>query len=153
MTKYIKIIFTISLLLNLLLIGLVGAGAYKKHQWHKGKFSDNPNIKAVVQKNMENNKGQFRDSMKEMRDQINILKDIIEAEEFDMTKYDDQVSKIISGKNEMAEMKARAMGQALAELSYEERQEFSRHVIKSLVGRGKKSPREYDIRKGDKPSR
>ena len=148
MTRYIKIIFTFSLLLNVLLIGVVGAGMYKRYQatdFSQSRIADNPNIKNVVKKAVIENRSQARANMKEMRSRLSALKDVIEAKDFDRAAYDAQVSKILSGRNDMAKIKAKAMGDALSDLSYEERQEFSRHALKSLIGQRKGQRAKRDV--------
>ncbi|HPD82928.1 MAG: periplasmic heavy metal sensor [Alphaproteobacteria bacterium] len=146
MTKYIKIIFTFSVILNIALIGVVVGGAYKKHQWRQGKFQHNPELVQIMRNNIEKNQEGFRKKIKDMKQKREVLKSIIESEKFDREAYDHQISKILENKNEMAEMKAKAMGETLSTLSLEERKKFSNFILRGVSGHGRGPRSSHDIK-------
>jgi Asp-tRNA(Asn)/Glu-tRNA(Gln) amidotransferase A subunit family amidase len=136
MTKTIKIIFTLSILLNVVLIGLVGGCYYKKFKRqsysHFG-FTQNE----MVAEKMEKSREEMREKYKKMRDQLEALESLIVEPEFNQDKYSQAVEGIIDTKNDMARRKAMLMGEVLSDMSLEERQKMSKNITRSLSWRHK----------------
>lgn len=150
MKKSIKIIFTLSLLLNLILMGVVGGGLYKKYERHTLPSEFGENVRSTLKENVKKSRQEIRAQFKEMRQYSEALKEIINAPEFDQEAYKAITGKILEGKDRVARQKADVMGNTLAELSQEERQEISAHIIKRLGPKhGRKHKRGKDKHKPD----
>lgn len=137
MTNTIKIIFTISVLVNVLLVGFVAGSAYRQQtQWKDVKTELSDKGHDIVQKNLVKSREDMREKFKEMKKHHTALKKIVEAPEFDQEAYDQTIEHILRNKDEMARFKAEAMGKTLAELPPEERKKLSGRMLKSLSGKG-----------------
>jgi uncharacterized membrane protein len=133
MTKTIKIIFTLSILLNLTLVGFVGADYYKKSEHHRMPFVMDENTHELVKK-LKPSREEMKQRMKEARESRKVLKSIIQAKEFDLNAYQNAMNKIMDQKDEMARARVNKMGETLSQLSQEDRISLSNHMIKKLSG-------------------
>ena len=151
MTKTIKIIFTLSILLNLTLMGFVGADYYKRSKHHKPPFMMDKNIHDIVKK-LKPSREEMKQRMREARENREALKSIIQAKEFDLSAYQSAMDKIMNQKDKMARARVDKMGETLSQLSQEDRIALSNHMIKKLSGqeRGGRPPHKD---KRQKPSR
>ncbi len=148
-----KIIFTVSVLLNLTLVGFVGAHQYKKYQHHKMLDNRHGEAQDIIKK-LKPSRSEMQERMKAIRQNRTDLKMIIEADEFDLEAYEITIDKILDDKNMSARVRAEKMGKTLSSLSQEDRQKISTHMLSKFSGRSKnhqkgghKSPREMrDLR-------
>lgn len=140
MSKKIKVIFTLSFLFNIILIGVLVGGFYKTQRKHYF-YPENPRIQKVMKSNMEKNKVDMTESFKQMRGYKDELKSIIIAHDFDRVAFEEKMNQILAIKNDMSTRKAQTLGKTLSELSQEERKELSAFVLRRLTDRrhGKKN--------------
>lgn len=144
MRKTIKIIFTLSVLLNLVLLGVICGGFYKVNRWHDSDLNVSEQSRVVIKTNMLESRAQMRESFQEVRKYNAQLKEIMEAENFDPQAYDAVIEKILTTKAAVSRQKAEAMGKTLAILPLEDRRKFSSKVLRILSHKHGK--------RGDKPS-
>ena len=133
MTKIIKIIFTLSLLLNLTFIGFVSADYYKKSQHSEISKIMDERTRDIVSK-LKPSRSELKERMQSIRKDRALLKGIISAEEFDLNAYQNTIDKIMDQKDEMARARAQKMGKTLSQLSQEDRISLSNHMLKRLSG-------------------
>lgn len=137
MSRSLKIIVTISLLLNAILLSAGGVAYYKKLQLK----SDNAVLSSEARSKIKNavniDKREALKKMRALRVKTNELKDIVEAKNFDSEKYNAAMSGLLDIKDKMARERAEKMGAAMTNLSIEERKKLSKALTRSLV----KSPR------------
>ena len=133
MTKIIKIIFTLSLLLNLTFIGFVSADYYKKYQHSKVSKIMDERTRDIVSK-LKPPRSKIKERMQLMRKNRAALKDVISAEEFDLNAYQNTIDKIMNQKDEMARARANKMGETILQLSQEDRISLSNHMLKRMSG-------------------
>lgn len=154
MSKTIKIIFTLSIALNLALAGVVAAGVYKKMKWHKPPVELSEKSRQIMKEGFKSSKEEMRARFKEMKKTRDELNNIMTAEIFDIEAYNKTAEKILDSKDEFARKKAKVMGNTLSELSQEERKKLSRYVLQSFSHksghRGKKHDSGRPDRKHDK---
>lgn len=139
MTKRIKIIFTISTLLNLLLIGVIIGNLYSQHIKPHHLIIGEDKTQDLIREKMAMNRAYLPSEMQKMREQYELLKDIITAPEFDLAAYEALIPQIMESKNKMGKAKAEQMGKALQGLSQEERQKISKRFLKGMMGGSRKS--------------
>jgi len=133
MSKNIKIIFTLSFLLNIILVGIILGGIYKpKRSNYFDKASVSSEVREVFKKNMHQNREEMRNSFKEIKAYKDELKAIIIAEKFDEVAYSNTMKKIRDVKNLMSESKAQSLGKTLSTLSQEERKQAANLVLRKL---------------------
>ena len=139
MKKTIKIIFTLSLLLNIALIGVVLGGVYKRHKWHQPPIELSEKSQKILKDNFQQSRMQMKESFDQIRADSRELQNIITAETFDREAYNEVVSKILENKDALAHAKADSMGDVLSRLSAEERQKISKRLVRGLsqAGAGK----------------
>lgn len=147
--KTSKIIFTISILLNLVFLGFVGSHEYKKSQHHNFTNNIHEKSKGIIRQNLDISEDERRQKMKEVQQKRQALKDIVTAPEFDLVQYNKITEELLAQKDQMERKKAAALGQAMVDLSQEERQELSTHLLSK---KGNKKER-YKDRNGQRPPR
>lgn len=136
MSKKIKIIFTLSFLLNIIFIGALIGGLYKSQKGNPMSSMDD-NVQKIIKKNMDENRDNMRVKFDQMKDLKSELKIIVEAENFDKSAFDKQMSQILKIKSDMGQGKADSLAKTLSELSQEDRKSFSNNVLRLLNGRGR----------------
>lgn len=146
MTKTMKIIFTLSILINLVLIGAVGGNFYKHHKKHGLPIPKELSVesRAKLEENMKQSRGEMREQFKALKKNHEVLQNIVSAEQFDHEAYKVAVNKILDAKDELGRQKAEMMGNVLSELSLEERKKLSAKLLKSLSFKhGRKGPKHF----------
>ena len=148
MTKTMKIIFTLSILINLVLIGVVGGSFYKHHKKYAHPIPKelSAESRAELEDDMKASREKMRAQFKELKKYHGELRSVVTAEEFDIDAYNESVDRILDTKDEMGKQKAEMMGNILSKLSLEERRKVSERFLKSFThkyGRkGRKRPPE-----------
>ena len=146
MTKTMKIIFTLSILINLVLVGVVSGSLYKRHKKHAPPIPKelSTEIRAKLEGNIKESRGKMREQFKELKQSHEVLQRIVTAEQFDIDAYNESVNKILDAKDEISKQKAEMMGNILSELSLEERKKISEKLVKSLSYKtGRKGPKRF----------
>lgn len=134
MTRRMKLVFTLSFLLNIVLIG-AGAGLY--YRYHE----DGPMPPDMSPKAREFLSGTYKSGREEMKPLIDEIKerrgrveDILTAETFDRAAYDAAVASLLDQRDVIGRKKADIMGRALADLPAEDRRAFARQIVEGLTG-------------------
>lgn len=139
MRKTLKIIFTVSLLLNLVLIGVGAGAAYKM----RANFALSPQpvsteVRQKLKRSMKENRAEMRPLFKQMKENKKELRTILTAEEFDASAYRKSMENILDVKDKVARQRAVSMEKVLAELSPSERQKISERFLKRMDGNHKR---------------
>lgn len=139
MSKRLKIILTVSILLNVVLIG-VGAGhAYKhwsSHSWHKVKQEISPEARNVAGRTFQQAFRDIRPLGQEARKARGDLVKILSADEFDEEAFDKAVERLSSVKIKIQDAKVQATRNLAMQLSVEERRKMAERMAK-MVGGGR----------------
>lgn len=147
MSKCIKIIFTISLLLNLALIGVVGGGVWKRWN-HPMPFQEaSDETRALFKQAFENNRDAMRADIDALRTARPALEKIITAQDFNRAAYDAEINTILKVRSGMEQRRAQVLGDILAQLPAAERQKIAPKMLEKLTD---DQPREYRGRHGKK---
>ncbi len=139
MKKSVKIIFTLSIILNLLLLGIIGGHAYriknKPRAWDEVKQSLAPETNKVFK---EAFKGKGKDIWrfsKDVKQRKQALKEVIVAEEFDSVAFDAAARDLLTLKEAFSDRKVKFMEGVLSQLPQEERVKLADHMVEKLFGK------------------
>lgn len=146
MSYKIKVIFTLSFLLNIVLLGVLLGGLYH-HKKPRPPFPETAAIKEEMHKNIRANRADMHRDFKKIKEYKKELKEIIVAEEFDESAFQKKMDDILNVKNVISKRKAVTFGKTLSALSLEDRQVFSRHVLGALHGKQHKKHGTHKERK------
>lgn len=157
MSKRMKLIFTVSILLNIVLIG-VGAGMFYRYCQDipiPGTMS--PDARNFVARTYQNGREEVKPLITEVKARRQKVEDILESDNFDRKSYDAAVDDLLETQGKIARHRADTMGKALNELSPEDRQKFSKEIINGLTpGRPRHGSKHWkkpplEERRGDAP--
>lgn len=143
MSKKMKIIFTLSVVLNVLLIGLVAGKAVHSFRGHHDPVEKiakdmSPEGRHIVARTMQNAFREGRDKMKEMRKTKDEMKKIITADEFDPDAFEAQAEKMHGMFAEMGQKRIEVTKELASQLSKEDRVKLAEGFAKGFHGRSKK---------------
>ncbi len=149
MSKRIKLMFTVSVLLNVLLVGLGGGVAYKHwaaHPWKQDRQELSPEARHIVGRNLQ---GAFRE-IKPLGDEARkaraALIKVLSAEDFDADRYDEAALRLSVAKEKMRAKKVEVTKVIASQLSAEERGQMAERMTK-MIGGG----REHSVRRKRRP--
>ncbi len=133
MSRKFKIILTISVVLNVLLLGLSGGMIYQKNQWKRPTMEAaglSPEARNIVARNFQgarkDMKSNFARSKKARRDVIALLK----KDKLDEKRYDRAVAALKKTQGQMIERKMEMLKQLSRDLPPEERSKISEGFIR-----------------------
>lgn len=133
MSKKMKVIFTLSFLLNILAVGVLLGGAYKMKSNHPPLGSISEATREILKKNIQADRAEMRRNFRQMQAYKKELRDVIGAEEFDRKIFNAKVNQILAVKGKISARKVETLGKTLSELSQEDRKAFSGHVLGQLL--------------------
>ncbi len=139
MKKSVKIIFTLSILLNLLFAGLVGGYIYRvkiaPKPWEEVKSKLSPQTREIIRSSFKNGQGDMLSLIRDVRQKKKSMKEIITAEEFDLNAYNALVIDIQNIEADFSKRKYDKIGGILSRLPQEDRAIMADHVIGKMFGR------------------
>ncbi len=149
MNKRIKIIFTVSIILNLMLISLM-AGKYFHH-----RYSVHQQISELTEKfptaTAERVEQMIRDLQQERRDRRHIMRnarnaafDTLKAEEFDAVLFKQKMHALEISRNQTFQQYTDAIAVLAATMSQEEREHFATYLKQRKGGIRRRSGRMPD---------
>lgn len=155
MSRKLKIIFTASILLNILLIG-VGAGWYhkKSHYWPGGyerpKISDES--REAIRSNFKQARSEMKPIFEEMRAAKTQMENVLSAPEFDEAAYDAAAKKLLDTRDKLSRTMAGSAKNFLEDLPPEDRKAMAKHMAEKMGGGGhrKKHRKPEDRREQEK---
>lgn len=148
MTKNLKILFTISILANVLLAGALGGMVMdqrsKDMPWEKMKEGLSKPSQELVTKMFQETWKDMGSTMRQSMDNRNYLADVVRAEEFDARKFDEAVKRVRGTQDLIAKRKQEATKELLAQLPPEDRQKLADQVANSFAWKGRHGKRPHD---------
>lgn len=150
MSKKFKIILTVSVLLNLVLIGVASGHVYKhwsSHPWHQVKKDLSPEARNIAGRTFQSAFREIRPLGDKARKARAEIVKILSAQEFDEAAFDKATAKMLSIRGDMKALKIQAMKDAAMKLSVEDRRKLANRMAK-MVGGGheRKVHRKRNIR-------
>jgi uncharacterized membrane protein len=135
MNRRMKIIFTISLLANIVFIG-VGAGLFFKYCQDIPIPGDmSPEARHFVARTLQEGREQVKPLYQKAKANRQKVEDIIMAETFDKAAYDKAVDELLGSREGISRKRAEIMGKALGDLPASDRRKFARRIVESLEGK------------------
>lgn len=152
MSNKVKVIFTLSLMLNVLLIGFGGSMAYKKHQFKqafKHKMTENVSeegkqvMRDTFRQARSDKKGLIMKAVKNRK----AMADLLMAEEFDAQAYDELAEQMMKDQNVLSTHKIELVKSMAQNMSIEDRKAMA-HKMADIVD-GFKPRHRKDHKKGE----
>lgn len=133
MSKTVKIIFTLSIILNIALLA-GGAGWMWKMCGHDKPFADaSSETRAAFKQEFEELRPEMRKDIQSVRDAKVELEKIIIAEEFNRPAFDAEVANVMGVRNRMAERFSKVTGTVLEDLPQAERAKIAPKILAGLT--------------------
>ena len=134
MNRRMKIIFTISVLLNIVFIG-VGAGMlYRFAQEVPIPGQMSPEARHFVARTFQEGREQVKPLIEDVKARRNVVEDIITAEKFDPDAYRKAAGQLLDAREKVSRKRADIMGQALVDLPAVDREKFAKRIVEGLEG-------------------
>ena len=152
MTKTLKVIFTISVLLNIAFAGLVsGHYAKKMKKWEAFHSELAPETHEVIKATLKNKHDIIRKKRKMEREKLAVISGILNAEEFDEAKFKDAIEDWREFQNGVIDGKTDTMIRIASQLPQAERQKLSKRFVHVLSGRDGRKKHGEKPKFGEKP--
>jgi len=154
MNRRMKLIFTTSVLLNIVLIG-VGLGLlFKFCQDIPIPRDMSPDARNFVARTYQNGREEVKPLITEVKERRKSVERILTADDFDRKAYDKAVDDLLDTQGKIMRHRADTMGKALTDLTDDDRKKFSRQVIDGLTpGRPGKGRNYHKPAHGEKSSK
>jgi len=139
MTKTAKIIFTVSILFNLCLAGVVAGFLLSAPIGPPGPPKGlSPESARILKTAMQD--ANLKPLAAQMKQKTKEMESLIRAEKFDAAAYEKLGREILDLRARMAREKADAMGRALPLLPQEDREKMARRAASKMAGRAPPPP-------------
>lgn len=141
MSRKVKIFFTLSVLLNVLLLGTGAGYMYKKwhhspwQEWEEAKNNLSPESKKVMVANYQKMREDMKPLVSQMQDARKEIRIILTDKQFDQQKFDEVVNRFRRLRQEMGNVHMNMTRQMLAQLSPEDRIRVAEYVVGSFEWR------------------
>lgn len=154
MSKRLKICFTISIVLNVLLMGSAAGIGYQMmaagHSWRDVDMS--PQTRNLMKNAFEEKRKRIKVVMQKIHDHRGKLQELIVAPEFDPVAFDAAMREWVVFNNSVTDGKVEFVSNLLTQLSQEERRKVSEKFVDILTGNKKHKPHRGGDRKYHKNS-
>lgn len=136
LSKRMRVIFTLSLVLNVLFLA-VGAGLLYKFCRDDIRIPPNmsPEARHFMARTFQEGREQVKPLIAEVKAQREVVRDIITAEEFDPAAYQEAVEPMLETRDRISRQRAEIMGKALSELPLADREKFVDRILDGLEGK------------------
>lgn len=140
MRKRIKVIFTVSILANILLLGTVVGMAIDKHNhapFEEAKEDLSPEGQKLVAESFQDAK-KNKDMVllfKEAGDARRYITRVMMAEKFDESTFDAAFKRLRKSQDQITDRKTKASKELMGKLSPEDRKAFAEHMARSFSWR------------------
>ncbi len=136
MNRRMKLIFTASLLLNIVFIG-VGAGMLYRFAKEEvpipGQMS--PEARHFIARTFQEGREEVKPLMEQLKSRRAAVESIITAKEFNVKAYNAAVDDMLDSRDAVSRKRAEIMGRALVDLPAADRQKFAKRILDGLEGR------------------
>lgn len=134
MNRRMKLIFTISILLNIVFAG-IGAGLFFKYCRDLPIPSDlSPDARHYVARTFQEGRADAKPLINEVKKQRKTVEEILIADRFDVAAYKEAVAALLAAQGKMHQHRAATMARAVEKLSAEDRKKFARRIMEGLDG-------------------
>ncbi len=135
MSKHMKLFFTVSVVLNLILLGMMGGGALHAHYEEKQKFDRKfGGLPEEVKVKLKESFGEFREDINVSREEAKAarqqLKDSMNGETFNEDLYDAASNKLNRLRYEMMQHKAERTKAIIQDLPADQRRQLLGYLLR-----------------------
>lgn len=137
MKKSVKILFTGSVLLNVVFLGLIGGHFYHMmadHPWNEVREELAPESQNHVARTFQNAFRAIREEGDKARKSRAALVQIISAKDFDAKAFDKVAAELAESKERITVIKMNATKEVAAQLSQEERAKMAQRMTRMIGG-------------------
>ncbi len=141
MRNSIKFIFTLSLLLNVVLLGYIGRHEYdtwEHHPWQETREALSPEARNLVARTFQSAFREIREAGDKARKIRSDLVDILSAPAFDPKAFDKTAKKLMDSRQIITALKIKATKQVAEDLSPEDRAKMAERMTDMIGGGGRK---------------
>lgn len=135
MNRRMKLIFTISVLVNIVLIG---AGAGMLYRFCNDRFDIpgdmSPEARHFIAMTFEQGREQVKPLITEVKSRRAKVEDIITADKFDLKAYTKATDSMLETRDKISRKRAEIMGKTLVDLPAADRQKFADRILDGLGG-------------------
>lgn len=135
MSKRIKIIFTLSLLLNLVLIGIGGGMFYRFTMEGPVPGDMTPEARHFMARTFQEGRDRVRPLIGDIKEKRAKVEKTMIADKFDINAYNAAVAEMMTSRDRIARERAEIMGEALVDLPLEDRKRLAKHMLDGLTGK------------------
>lgn len=141
MTRKMKMLFTLSVIVNVLLLGTAGGMAYK--HWSQEPYSEvyadmSPEARNIVARTMQTAFRDGREEMKKAREVKKEIRAILSAETFDAEAFDAQAEKLHTIMSGMGHKRIDVTKELAEQLSQADRKVLAEKFSKGFHGRDRR---------------
>jgi|GEM_PF-3760133 len=142
MNKPVKIVFTVSLILNVLFLGLAAGEVFFDDDHHRGhrpwdeaKAALAPDTRDIMKATFKEKKKDIIPLFKDARQKKEAMKVILSASEFDGEAYDELAAELGALKGKFMEHRFAAIKTIFSQLPQEERAKIAGHTVEKMLGK------------------
>jgi uncharacterized membrane protein len=143
MSKNIKILFTVSILLNVLLLGLSGgmaSGWMRWHEWNKGDWDSvksnlSPETHSIMEREFQDMRRSMKELGRESREARENIASVLSQPDYSEAALDDALQRLEAAQRNIMDHKIAATKKLVAEVSVEDRRKMAEHLSRSLSGK------------------
>ena len=133
MNPRMKLIFTVSVLLNIVLVGVATGMLFSFRHDIRIPGTMSPDGRSFVARTYQNGREEVKPLIEEVKARRQKVENILESKTFDRKAYDKAVDDLLQTQGKIARHRADTMGKALNDLSDEDRRKFSKEIINGLT--------------------
>lgn len=159
MSKNLKILFTLSIILNVLLLGAGGGFAFKEMQekpWRMMKVQMSPEGRERMSAHYEAMRDDMAPLFAEMRKSREQMKEIMASQNFSMNEYDAITKHIRVLRQQIGDKMNAATRQLVVDMPPNDRQKMADHFVRGFGGRhggpGDWGCKDKPVEKADQPA-
>ncbi len=133
----VKMMFTLSIFVNLLLVGVIGGHLARKAQHHTFWQEDNISVeaRALLKEKMKGKFSEIKPLFQAMRDTKNDMEQILAAPEFDEAAFYIFAGRMSDLHVQITQKRLELTMEIVKELSPEDRKALASHLASKLTGR------------------
>lgn len=137
MMSKMKVSLSLSLILNVLLLGVIAGDAARRYQdrpWNEFKEQLAPETRALMKKTFEEKRQRIRQNRQITSEMKVDLEKILTAEEFDPAAFETSAKAFLDFNRKISDDKLKTINAMAQELPLEERKKVSKKFISILAG-------------------
>ena len=155
MSKTTKILFTLSIIANVLLLGAAGGMAFKDYKanaaWREANSQMSPEGREMMRTSFDRMHTEMAPMFNDMRDSRQKIRIILSKEQFDAVEFELAAQKYRDIRRQMGERMSEVTKQLAASLPAHDRQTMADHLVRGFDSKGKKGSWRCDKSGPQKP--